>query len=81
MTMVNSGLKGLNPHDSSKHYIGSLKSDFISSTQQFQNENFLGNVLFLTISFFHLIPTSSHLHPLQVEKCDSNSRLVADQDE
>ena len=27
--------------------------------------------------FFHLSPTSSHLHSLQVENCDSNSRLVA----
>ena len=31
------------------------------------------------ISFFHLSPTSSHLHPLQVENCDSNSRLVVDE--
>ena len=28
---------------------------------------------------FH--PSSSHLHPLQVENCDSNSRLVVDKDE
>ena len=26
-------------------------------------------------------PTSSHLHPLQVENCDSNSRLVVDEDD
>ena len=31
--------------------------------------------------FFHLSPTSSHLHPLQVENCDSNSRLVMDEDD
>ena len=31
--------------------------------------------------FFHLSPTSSHLHPLQVENCDSNSRLVVDEDD
>ena len=31
--------------------------------------------------FFHLPPTSSHLHPLQVENCDSNSRLVVDGDD
>ena len=24
-------------------------------------------------------PTLSHLHPLQVENCDSNSRLVVDE--
>ena len=28
--------------------------------------------------FFTLSPTSNHLHPLQVENCDSNSRLVVD---
>ena len=26
-------------------------------------------------------PTSSHLYPLQVENCDSNSRLVVDKDD
>ena len=31
--------------------------------------------------FFTLSPTSSHIHPLQVENCDSNSRLVADEDD
>ena len=29
--------------------------------------------------FFIFSPISSHLHPLQVENCDSNSRLVVDQ--
>ena len=31
--------------------------------------------------FFTFSPTSNHLHPLQVENCDSNSRLVADEDD
>ena len=31
--------------------------------------------------FFHFPPTSSHLHPLQGENCDSNSRLVVDEDD
>ena len=30
--------------------------------------------------FFNFSTTSSHLHPLQVENCDSNSRLVVDED-
>ena len=30
---------------------------------------------------FNLSPTYSHLHPLQVKNCDSNSRLVVDEDE
>ena len=31
--------------------------------------------------FFNFSPTSSHIHPLQVENCDSNSRLVVDKDD
>ena len=30
--------------------------------------------------FFNFQTTSNHLHPLQVENCDSNSRLVVDED-
>ena len=31
--------------------------------------------------FFSFSPTSNHLHPLQVENCDSNSRLVVGEDD
>ena len=31
--------------------------------------------------FLNFSPTSSHLRPLQVENCDSNSRLVVDEDD
>ena len=31
--------------------------------------------------FFNCSPTSNHLYPLQVENCDSNSRLVVDEDD
>ena len=31
--------------------------------------------------FFNFSPTSNHLHPLQVENCGSNSRLVVDEDD
>ena len=31
--------------------------------------------------FFNFLITSSHLHKLQVENCDSNSRLVVDEDD
>ena len=30
---------------------------------------------------FNFSPTSNHLHPLQVENYDSNSRLVVDEDD
>ena len=33
------------------------------------------------VFFFNLSPTSNHLHPLQAENCDSNSRLVVDEDD
>ena len=45
-------------------------------------ERFLSwNCSIITTYFFHLPPTSSHLHSLQVENCDSNSRLVVDEDD
>ena len=31
--------------------------------------------------FFNFLPTSNRLHSLQVENCDSNSRLVVDEDD
>ena len=31
--------------------------------------------------FIYFSATSNHLHPLQVENCDSNSRLVVDEDD
>ena len=31
--------------------------------------------------FFNFSPTSNHLYPLQVENCDSNSRLVVNEDD
>ena len=44
--------------------------------QQFSWNCFKNNSI-----FFHLSPTSSHLHPLQVENGDSNLRLVVDEDD
>ena len=35
---------------------------------------------FMTI-FANFLITSNHIHPLQVENCDSNSRLVVDEDD
>ena len=32
-------------------------------------------------NFFNFPTTSNHLHPLQVENCDSNSRIVVDEDD
>ena len=32
-------------------------------------------------TFYNFSPTSSHLYPLLVENCDSNSRLGVDEDD
>ena len=32
------------------------------------------------VIFFNFLTTSNHLHSLQVENCNSNSRLVVDED-
>ena len=34
---------------------------------------------YISIYFFHLLATSSRFRPLQVESCDSNSRLEVDE--
>ena len=67
-------LNPFNPHDASKHHFASLKHDLIT-------KKFHGTVLVITIKNFHLTPALRHLRPLQVENCDSNSRLVADEDD
>ena len=33
------------------------------------------------VIFFNFSPTLNHLHPLQIENFDSNSRLVVDEDD
>ena len=38
-------------------------------------------VYYYMVNFFTFSPTSSHLYPLQVENCDSNSRLVVDEND
>ena len=63
------------------HLFAYLNNDIISCTYEFQNKIFPEAVVIIAISCFHLSRTSSHLHPLQVENCDSNSRLVMDEDD
>ena len=68
-----------NPHDESKHHFASLKNEINSPNRGVLEHKFAWNCLILTISFVHLSPTSSHIHSLQVENCDSNSRPVEDE--
>ena len=44
--------------------------------RKFSWECFKNNII-----FFHLSPTLSHFHPLQIENCGSNSRLVVDEND
>ena len=57
-----------------KHHFASVKNDVIPHTKCSWN-CFNNNNLFLC----H--PLQSHLNPLQVENCESNSRLVVDEDD
>ena len=69
----------LSPHDALKHHFSSLKNGLISGVLVVLE--FSWNCLKNSSIFFHLLPTSSHFHPLQVENCVSNSRLLVDEDD
>ena len=71
----------LSPHDASKHHLASLEKipnflQLVVLVRQFLRKCLKNNTI-----FFHLSPTVSHLHSLQVENCDSSSRLVVDEDD
>ena len=71
----------LSPHDALKHHFASLKNGLISWNLVVLEQAFSWNCFKNNSIFFHLSPTSSHFHPPQVENCDSNSRLVVDEDD
>ena len=68
----------LSPHDALKHHFAYLK-DFTKI--RVLERKFSWNCFKDNSIFFHLPPTSSHLHPLHVENCDSNSQLIVDEDD
>ena len=75
-------LNPLRPHDALKHHFISLKTDLIFIQPRVLEREFLCNWLTNTwVIVITFPPTSNHLHPLQVENCGSNSRLVVDEDE
>ena len=61
-------------------YIPENSFNFII-TKGFRTKIFHETGLQYMAIFFNFSPTSNHLHPLQVENCDSNSRLVVDEDD
>ena len=70
----------ISPHDALKHHFTSLKTDLIFLQQRVLEWIFLWG-LPIYGNFFTFSPTSNHLQPLQVENCDSNLRLVVDEDD
>ena len=67
-------LNPLGPHDALKHHLTSLILDFRTKLPM----KLVYQYMALFCNFY---TTSNHLHPLQVENCDSNSRLVVDEDD
>ena len=59
----------------------SLKTDLIFLKLGVLEWKFLRNWFQYLAIFVNFSPTSNHLYPLQVENCDSNSRLVVDEDD
>ena len=75
-------LNPLSPHDALKHNFTSLKTDLIFLQQRVLEREFPWNWFTNTWQFSSIFkPHEKHLHPLQVENCDSNSRLVVDEDD
>ena len=71
----------LSHHDVSKHNFATSKNDLIFYNICVLERKCSWNCLIITASFFLLPPSSRHFHPLQDENCDSNSRLLVDEDD
>ena len=77
-----SSFNPLSPHAALKHHFTSLKTDLIfGQLKGFKTKISMKLVYQYVAIFFNFWTTSSYLRPLQVENCDSNSRLVVDEDD
>ena len=63
-----------------KFYIPENRLNF-PTTRGFRMKMSMKLVYQYIVFFFNFPPTSNHLNPLQVEHCDSNSRLVVDEND
>ena len=75
----------LNPSKSSRcikasFHIPENRLNFLT-TDGFRRKISMKLVYQYMVIFVNFSSTSSHLHPLQVENCDRNSRLVVDEDD
>ena len=74
--------KPLSPHDALKHHFTSMKTDLIFlQLRSFRRQKSMQLLIKYMPSFFIFSPTPRQLYPIQVENCDSNSRLVVDEDD
>ena len=72
----------LSLRDELKHNFTSPKNKLNFPTTQGLRVKISMKLFFQYVAaFFNFSSTSSHLQPLQVEDCDSNSRLVVDEDD
>ena len=72
----------LSPHDALKHRFASLKNRInFPTTKGFRMNIPMKLVYQFMTFFFNFYTTLNHLHSLQVGNCDSNSRLVVDEDD
>ena len=70
----------LSPHDALKCHLPEKRPNF-PTTMGFRMKISMKLVYQYMTIFFNFLPTSNHVHPLQAENCDSNSRLVVDEDD
>ena len=71
----------LSPHDALKHNFTSLKNRLNFPTTKGCRLKISMKLFYQYMAnFFYFSLTSNHFHPLQVENCDRNSRLVVDED-
>ena len=76
----NLAVKGLSPHDALKHHFTSLKTDLIFLQMRDFRRKISMKLFYLYMAIFkNCSATSNHLHPPQVENCDSNLRLVVEE--
>ena len=71
----------LSLHNALQHHFTSLKRLNFPITKGFRTKISMKLFYQYMAIFINFLPTSNHLHQLQVENCDSNSRLVVDEDD
>ena len=76
-------LNPLSPHDALKHHFTWIPENkiYLPTTKGFRRKISMKLDYQYMAIFFNFSPTSYNLRPLQVENCDSNSRLAVGDDD